>query len=103
MDEYVKFFNADEFDLVHAQICDHGNQWNSIGENVAECELCRARVREAGTEFWPDANPQYDSDGRKTGSGAYVEVEFCATIPMEDIPTELNLEDFDVETTEWGL
>jgi len=56
-------------------------QKNNYVKMITWCPECGARYWEAGEYFDGDANPQYDEDGRKTGSGEYVEEEFTGIIP----------------------
>lgn len=80
----MEYTNENEFSEAHSRICDN-NCWNQISgqysQQCYECPECGAKYWEAGERFDGDANPQYGNDGRKTGSGEYVEKKFFGIIP----------------------
>lgn len=79
----TEFTNQDRFFEVHSEQCEN-NCWNQISDQYSqvccECPECGAKYWEAGERFDGDANPQYDDDGRKIGSGEYVEEPFFGVI-----------------------
>ncbi len=80
----TEFTNEDAFDEEHSKLCGN-NCWTQISDSYSqpcyECPECGAKYLEAGERFDGDANPQYGEDGRKVGSGEYVEEEFFGIIP----------------------
>lgn len=80
------FNNESEFDEMHSKICGNSQFVVISGQYDAEeveCPYCGARYVPQQTWFNSEANPQFDEEGRKTGSGEYQEVEFEGYIPDE--------------------
>jgi hypothetical protein len=81
----IPIFEKSVFEKIHSQICnDYENAFSiQIGSNptVCKCNCCDVEEQEEENYFDSEANPQYDSSGRKTGSGEYRKSEWIGYVP----------------------
>lgn len=84
--EYTNLRLAGWFRTNSYNVFNHLHSWcngqmESISDVESTCDECGATECE-GTFFNSEANPQYDNDGHKTGSGEWQTIEYEAYIPI---------------------